>query len=142
MSLTPQDSATTWRRRCRITWCRHIVFLKQIPLSPNGKVDRQRLPPLEGDAERAAAGSGLAPRTPTEQALTELWSNLLGISEFSIEDNFFRLGGNSLRATQMILRVREQLQVELPIHAIFESPTIAGLAERIDSSRVGRQAEV
>ena len=68
----------------------------------------------------------------------QIWSELLGITDFSVEDNFFRLGGNSLRATQLMLRVRDEMQVEIPLHATFESPTIVALAERIDASRLER----
>src|SRR5262249_43019128 len=78
----------------------------------------------------------VAPRTPVEQALAALWAEVLGIERVGVQDNFFELGGHSLLATQVISRVRRALQVELPLRALFEAPTTARLAERVEALRL------
>lgn len=113
----------------------HIVLVDEIPRTRSGKIDRQALPEVDDHGE-ASSAQIIAPRTPTEQALSEIWTELLGTSDIGIDQNFFRLGGNSLSATRLMLRVREKVGAELPIHAIFEEPTIAGLADRIDANRL------
>ncbi len=109
-----------------------FVVLESLPLTPNGKVDRRALPApqLRNELEE----SFVAPRTPIEEMLTSIWSNILSIDSVGIHDNFFELGGHSLLATQVISRVRDTLAVELPLRSLFEAPTIAGLAERVENS--------
>jgi amino acid adenylation domain-containing protein len=80
------------------------------------------------------------PRTPTEEMLAEIWSEVLGLEQVGIYENFFALGGHSLQATQVISRVRELFQVELPLRTLFESPTLVGLAESVEAARRGAQA--
>jgi len=111
------------------------ALLEAFPLSPNGKVDRQALHQLGqlGQAEQEAAQGGRKPRSPVEEALVEIWAQVLGRATVSIDDNFFALGGHSLLVTQVISRVRERLQVELPLRTLFETPTIADFAEVIMS---------
>ncbi len=106
-----------------------FVTLENFPLTPNGKVDRKALPAPEGafSLER----SYIAPRTPEEIALAEIWAELLGISQVGAEDNFFELGGHSLLATQMISRVRDVLRVEVPLRTLFEAPTVATFAAAV-----------
>ncbi|MEW6734449.1 MAG: beta-ketoacyl synthase N-terminal-like domain-containing protein, partial [Acidobacteriota bacterium] len=82
----------------------------------------------------------VAPSNKTEQVTAEIWENLLGITPIGINDNFFELGGHSLLATQVISRVRDLFQVELPLRSLFEMPTVAGLADRIESIRLTKQA--
>jgi amino acid adenylation domain-containing protein len=102
--------------------------LEALPLTPNGKVDRKALPaPQSGRSGLEVAF--VAPRTPAEEALARIWSEVLGIAGVGVEDNFFELGGHSLLATQVVSRVRRALDVELPLRALFERPTIAALAE-------------
>src|SRR5581483_4036179 len=104
--------------------------LEHLPLTASGKVDRQALPRVSW--ERPGAGREYrAPRTPIEQELAALWTQVLGVREVGIAENFFELGGHSLLATRLISRVREHFQVELPLRALFEHPTIAELAEAI-----------
>jgi amino acid adenylation domain-containing protein/thioester reductase-like protein len=111
-----------------------FVTLDGLPLSPNGKVDRKALPVPEG-ARPELEEAYVAPATPVEQALAELWTEVLGLERVGTQDNFFELGGHSLLATQVISRVRKTLQVELPLRALFEAPTIAALAERVEEVR-------
>jgi amino acid adenylation domain-containing protein len=103
------------------------VNLDALPLTTNGKVDRKALPAL-GLAQTAAAETYVAPRTPMEEMLASIWSELLRVERIGIHDNFFAIGGHSLVATQVITRVRSVFNIELPIRRLFEAPTIAGLA--------------
>jgi amino acid adenylation domain-containing protein len=111
-----------------------FVLLDSLPLTPNGKVDRGALPPpnqTRPELER----SFLAPRTPSEQLLTAIWAQILELDKIGVHDNFFDLGGHSLLATQIVSRIRETLQIELPLRRLFEKPTIAELAELISEER-------
>ncbi|MDY7225116.1 non-ribosomal peptide synthetase [Hyalangium rubrum] len=105
-----------------------IVILEALPLLPNGKVNRRALPAPTG--ERSRLVGSVAPRTPVEQKLAAIWAQVLRLESVGVEDNFFELGGHSLMATQVISRAREALGVELPVRSLFESPTVAGLAQR------------
>ncbi|MDM9580254.1 non-ribosomal peptide synthetase [Nostoc sp. GT001] len=109
-----------------------IVLLDKLPLTPSGKVDRQALPvPSYGNNEE----NFVAPETPTEIALANIWSEILGLTQVGIYDHFLDLGGHSLLATQVISRIRNALQIELPLHCLFESATIAELAKLIETDR-------
>ncbi|HKH43176.1 MAG TPA: amino acid adenylation domain-containing protein, partial [Thermoanaerobaculia bacterium] len=112
-----------------------LVRLGELPLLPNGKVDRKALPAPE---PRSAAGGG-APRTPLEEMLAGIWSELLGLDRVGTTDSFFDLGGHSLLATRVVARVREALGVDLPVRALFEAPTLDALAQRIERERSGMQ---
>jgi amino acid adenylation domain-containing protein len=101
-----------------------IVILAALPLTPNGKLDRAALPESSGPAP----SGGVAPQGPVEELIGRLWGELLGVAAVSRDDNFFALGGHSLLATQFISRLREQLEIELPLMRLFEDPTPAGCA--------------
>lgn len=103
------------------------VEMGHLPLKSNGKVDRQALPAPDDD-QRERAVEYVAPRTPQEAQVAAIWSSVLGRAQVGIHDNFFDLGGHSLRATQVVARLREAFQVELPLRALFEVPTVAGLS--------------
>ena len=106
-----------------------FVFMEAYPLTPNGKVDRKALPnPADLTIN---TGNYVAPRSPIEEALVTIWQDLLNAPQVGIEDNFFELGGHSLLATQLVSRVRQTLNVELPLRALFEAGTIADLAQII-----------
>ncbi|HEX7238878.1 MAG TPA: condensation domain-containing protein, partial [Longimicrobiaceae bacterium] len=105
-----------------------VVLLDALPLAPTGKVDRRRLPAPEAEARER-----VAPRTPTEERLAEIWSGLLGVAGVGVTDDFFALGGHSLLATRMVARIREALGVELPLSALFNAPVLGDLAERVEA---------
>ena len=103
-----------------------FVTLNALPLTPNGKVDRRALPaPDHLRPEQAVAF--VPPYTPLEEVVAGLWCELLGIEQVGINDNFFHLGGHSLLAAQLMSRLRDTFQVELPLRRLFETPTVARL---------------
>jgi acyl carrier protein len=114
----------------------HYVTLSALPLTANGKVDRQALP-IPNEAA-SLQRSFTAPRTATETQLAALWCDLLRLAEVGIHENFFVLGGDSLLATQVTARLRAQFQVSISLQQFFEAPTVAGLAEQIVISQLSR----
>jgi acyl carrier protein len=108
-----------------------FVLLESLPLTPNGKVDRKRLPAPE---RMGAEAEYVAPRTAIEEIISSIWSEVLRVERVGIYDNFFELGGHSLLATQLTFAVREKLGVDLPLRRIFETPTVAGLAELVETA--------
>ncbi|MEU4503562.1 amino acid adenylation domain-containing protein [Streptomyces sp. NPDC024089] len=107
-----------------------FVTLERLPLTANGKVDRAVLP--VPDHQRPDLGREYtAPRNAVERAVTALWQELLGIERVGVHDNFFQLGGHSLLATQVASRLRKALRVDVPVRAVFDSPTPAQLAQGI-----------
>jgi amino acid adenylation domain-containing protein len=130
-----------------------FVRLEKLPLTPSGKVDRKGL--AIPDVRRSGEDLPLAARTVVEQIMAELWQDVLKLGQVGIEDNFFDLGGHSLLATQVVSRVRQIFEVELPLRSLFETPTVAGLSERVEKAwrkelklpvpplrRVGREREM
>ena len=111
-----------------------FVVLEALPLTQNGKVDREALPTPESVSFRPDA-LFVAPRGPLEEEVASIWGAVLGLERIGALDNFFDLGGHSLLATQVISRLREATGVDIPLRALFESPTVAGMAERIDAAR-------
>ncbi|HEX6745683.1 MAG TPA: amino acid adenylation domain-containing protein [Longimicrobium sp.] len=113
-----------------------FVRLDAFPLTPTGKLDRRALPAPAGDAHAALEYE--APVGKVEQGLAEIWAELLGVERVGRGDDFFMLGGHSLLAVQMISRVRQAMEVELALGAVFESPALSALAERILHLRLAR----
>ncbi|MEP6500326.1 amino acid adenylation domain-containing protein [Microcoleus vaginatus] len=107
-----------------------FVFLEALPLTPSGKVNRRILPAPEGNREELQTAF-IAPRTPVEEKLAEIWKKILGIDRVGIYDRFFDLGGHSLKVTQLMFKVRDAFQVEVSLRQFFEVPTIAGTADAI-----------
>jgi len=104
-----------------------FIFLDSLPLTANGKVNRQALP-LPDQSRPELDQAFVAPQTPLEQVIAGVWREVLGTEQIGVDDNFFELGGHSLLATQVVGRLSEAFEFELPLRTIFESPTIAGLA--------------
>lgn len=108
----------------------HLVALDALPKTPNLKIDERALPAPEGASPSEA--EFVAPRTDTERYLAEVWQEVLGVGRISVRDGFFRLGGHSLSAAQMLNRVRRDRGVSLPFQRIFEAKTIEALARELD----------
>jgi acyl carrier protein len=109
-----------------------FVLVDALPRTPHGKLDRRALPEPDQSGPEVEENF-VAPRTPVEEAIVEIWRKILSLDRVGIHDNFFELGGHSLLATQIVARLREAFRIELPLRSLFERPTIAGLAERIDT---------
>ncbi|HZG43251.1 MAG TPA: amino acid adenylation domain-containing protein, partial [Longimicrobium sp.] len=109
-----------------------FVFMDALPLTANGKLDRRALPaPDLASAEETY----MAPRTPVEEVLAGLWAEVLRLERVGVEESFFDLGGHSLLATRVVSRVRAVFSVELPLRALFEGPTVAEMAVRVEELR-------
>ena len=109
-----------------------FMTLDELPLTANGKVDRQQLLQLAQQASpQQSTNEYIAPRTATEEVLTDLWSEVLGVERVGINDDFFTLGGHSLLATQLLSRVQKIFRVDLPLRKLFETPTVLGLADAL-----------
>jgi amino acid adenylation domain-containing protein len=108
----------------------HFVVLDRLPLSPNGKVDYEALPPV-GQSLTGQTDSFIAPRNDVEAKLSEIFSTVLGIQQVGVNDNFFRLGGHSLLAAQAATRIKEAFGLALELRTFLESPTVAALAKHI-----------
>ncbi len=113
-----------------------IAVVDALPLTPNGKVDRRRLPAPEPEAPEA--NTGAPPSGPVEEAVAEIWRRVLD-TDIDRDRGFFELGGHSLLATRVISRINEAFGVRLPLRALFENPTVAGLARLLDGERRATQ---
>jgi amino acid adenylation domain-containing protein len=117
-----------------------FVMLAELPLTPNGKIDRKALP---APGKAATEAEYVAPRTLVEEMLAGILADVLKVDRAGSNDNFFELGGHSLLATQVMSRISDNFHVSLPLRVIFEFPTVAGLAERIESATIsGQHAEI
>jgi amino acid adenylation domain-containing protein len=116
-----------------------FVLLSELPRTPQGKVDRKALPaPATASAEEPAAGD--VPRTPAEELMAGLWAEVLGLRRVGLHEDFFELRGHTLLAAQIVARVRSAFGVDLPLRALFEHPTVAGLLAAIEEARGGAVA--
>lgn len=112
---------------------RAFVPLTALPLTSHGKIDRSALPPPELSALEESAGY-TEPRTEMERLLAGIWADVLGLERVGVDDNFFEIGGHSLLAARLLGRIREALQVDLPLRALFETPTIGAIAAKVASA--------
>ncbi|MGZ4316693.1 MAG: phosphopantetheine-binding protein, partial [Gaiellaceae bacterium] len=108
-----------------------FVVLDSLPRTASGKVDRRALPAPDSVLDTAGSAAYVAPRTPVEEAVAAIWADVLGLERVGVEDDFFALGGHSLLATQIVAQVRSDFSINLPLHALFSSPTVAMLAQQI-----------
>jgi acyl carrier protein len=107
---------------------RRFMIADALPLTANGKLDRARLPVVDLQVDSAEY---IEPSTPLENALAEIWQDLLGLERVGVSDNFFALGGHSLLATRLVVRLRETFGLEIPLRTIFEHPSITALVDHI-----------
>ena len=114
-----------------------FVLLNELPVLPNGKVDRRHLPAPD-HIQTGPGENFVAPRTPVEESVADSWRQVLNIERVGVHDNFFRLGGHSLLGMQVISQLRASLQVELSMRQFFEAPTVAQLAEIIQRRETDR----
>ncbi|HEY0780984.1 MAG TPA: condensation domain-containing protein, partial [Thermoanaerobaculia bacterium] len=112
-----------------------FVTLDALPMNASGKVDRGALPEPERQVDAAET---VAPRTPAERTLAEVWQELLGLPRVSVHDDFFELGGHSLLATRLISRLRHRLGIELSARVVFYSPTLEAMAHEIEAIQAAR----
>ena len=110
----------------------HFVQLDKMPLTPNGKVDRKALPAPDGAISREH--EYVAPRTPTEKILANIFSSVLGVQNVGLHDNFFELGGHSLVAIRLMSLIQQQFPKNFPLATLFQNPTIEKLASLLHSS--------
>ncbi|MGW7045747.1 amino acid adenylation domain-containing protein [Streptomyces avermitilis] len=106
-----------------------VVVVDDLPLTPNGKLDHRALPALA-----AQAAHHEPPATETEELVADLWADVLGVQVIGRHDSFFDLGGHSLSATRVMSRLRHSLDLELPLHTLFDHPTVAGLAGTVEAA--------
>ncbi|MGG1640084.1 amino acid adenylation domain-containing protein, partial [Paenibacillus sp. NRS-1782] len=104
----------------------YFIHLEQVPLTPNGKIDRKALPAPEVSLQSGA--DYVAPRTWVEVKLAQIWQDVLGLAQVGVKENFFEIGGHSLRATTLASKIHKELNKPLPLRSIFEAPTIEQLA--------------
>jgi acyl carrier protein len=114
-----------------------LVRLDELPLTPSGKVDRGLLP-APGSVQRSEF---IAPRTPVEEKIAEIWAEVLRVDRVGMDDNFFELGGHSLLATQVVSRMRAILKLDIPLRSLFEAPTVGDLATVITRQQTGQMNE-
>jgi amino acid adenylation domain-containing protein len=116
------------------------VWLEKMPTTSSGKLDRKALPESD-EAEIARGRQYVAPRWPVEETLASIWSEVLEIDKIGINDNFFELGGHSLLLTQLVSRIRHTFRVDLPLRALFDTPTIMEMSEAILTRQVSQTDE-
>jgi len=117
-----------------------VIPIEKFPLTSSGKIDKRRLSETKGP-EIAAGGNFPERRTPIEEMLADIWMDLIGVGTVSGDSNFFDLGGHSLSATQLVSRIRRVFNVELPVRAIFEQPTLRGMARSIETAMESEPVE-
>jgi len=105
-----------------------FVLLDDLPVTPNGKIDYAALPVPD---RNMTDEKFVAPRTDAEEGIARIWSQILGGKRIGVHDDFFELGGHSLSATQVVARLQSEFHIQLPVRALFDHPTVAGLAEAV-----------
>ncbi len=109
------------------------IVLKELPLTPSGKVDRRALPAPQSRSEES--GEYVAPRTEVEIAISQVWADVLQVDQVGVRDNFFQIGGHSLLAMQVLVRIRSMMSIEMPMSVLFELPTVEQMALYVIQTR-------
>lgn len=117
----------------------NVVFLAALPMTTNGKVDRRRLPAMAEESNSYAEEATVAPRTPTEQRMAEIWMDALKLKHLSVLDDFFLIGGHSLLAVQLMARIRAAWQISLPLRDLFVHSTVESLSTRVEAAVQAQQ---
>nr|WP_251036222.1 non-ribosomal peptide synthetase [Paenibacillus sp. ISL-20] len=117
-----------------------FVQLAEIPLTPNGKVDRKALPEPDGSMKSGVAY--VAPRNKAEERLLVIWQSILQADTIGVMDNFFALGGHSLKATTLVARISQEFGAEMPLREVFQRPTIAGMAAYMKAADIKQQLRI
>ncbi|MCB2354688.1 non-ribosomal peptide synthetase [Clostridium estertheticum] len=117
-----------------------IIQLKEMPLTSNGKIDRKRLP--EAGSIKETEVEYIAPQSPVEEKLVRIWKSILGVEKVGLEDNFFKLGGHSLKVTMMVSRINKEFNIEIPWREVFNTPTIKYLSDYIENSKQEMYASI
>jgi len=117
-----------------------FVVLDALPLTPTGKVNRRDLPD-PGNSRPELDIPFVAPRTPVEQELSQIWAKILSLEQVGIHDSFIDLGGHSLAATQVVSQVIKTFQVELPLRSLFDAPTVAEMAVVIAQNQANKAGQ-
>ncbi|MYV31396.1 amino acid adenylation domain-containing protein [Rhodococcus sp. DSM 6344] len=112
-----------------------FVSLPELPLTTNGKLDTRALPEPDDNTRLDTAARFVPPRTPTEEALAGIWARVLGLDTVGRDENFFNIGGHSLKAAQLVVQIQDTFHIPLSLRTFFERPTISTLAEEIDGER-------
>ena len=116
-----------------------LTIVASIPLNANGKVDRQALP--DPDWARITEDRYVAPRTPTEELVAEVWAKALGLDRIGRDDNFFDIGGDSVKSVQVVSEIREALDVTVPTRVLFDHQTVRSYAQAVEDELMGRPAD-
>ncbi|WP_459748213.1 condensation domain-containing protein, partial [Pseudomonas sp. 3A(2025)] len=117
----------------------YLLFLDKLPLTPNGKLDRKALPKPDGSQQQQVY---VAPQTELERQIAAIWAEVLKVEQVGLTDNFFELGGHSLIATQVISRVRQALNITLPLRTLFEAPELSGFISQLSGSHGNAMPEL
>ena len=118
----------------------YFMQLKEMPLTPNGKINRRALP--EPDGEINTGTEYAAPTNETEEKLIAIWKEILGVEQIGIDDDFFALGGHSLKAIKMVSIIHRELKVEIPIGQVFSNPTVRKLGKYIDNTEKSKYSSI
>ena len=119
----------------------HYFTMMRFPLTANGKVDRSKLPSLDTIKE-ANRKKYVAPRTAIEQSLKAIWEEVLGRNQLSVDDNFFDLGGNSLKVIKVVSRIFKELNIKTDVKTVFKHPTVARLGEKLLTYKEAATTEI
>lgn len=137
-----RDEFRTWLRRKLPDYMvpAQYVLLERLPLSANGKVDRNALPAVDATAP-ALVTAYVAPTTPVAVAVAQVWSDALKLMQVGMNDNFFEIGGDSLIAAQIMTQLRQRFAMDIPLRTLFDAPTVAGVAAYVEAVQAARGAQ-